>query len=77
MDPERFLYEFPGALVIVSVLSLLAALATIGLMLVTYLVWRDRADWPLRKALQHTVAAVLFGAFAIWLANWGLLSPWA
>jgi CubicO group peptidase (beta-lactamase class C family) len=74
---EDALYVFPGGiLATASWAGLLASIGTVLLVLTLPLAWAG-GGWSVWRKLRHTLAAVLFAAFAIFAAAWGLLLPWA
>ena len=79
-DPANVMYGWPGpTLVIASACAFVAALMTLGTVLIVPAVWRGgrRVDsWtPARKA-GFTFTVLLYTTFSVVLGLWGALTPW-
>jgi hypothetical protein len=80
-DQSKALYDWPGGVGTASWIALLAALLTLALLVLLAGVWR-RADrrgwgWSVWRKGRHTLAVLVFAAFALVLMLNGGLEPWS
>ena len=77
-DQARVLSEWPSpALVLTSCFALAAALASwVSLALSPFAWWGDDG-WSAWRKARFTATSVILAAFALQLAMWGALEPWA
>jgi hypothetical protein len=79
-DHARAFFDWPGGFILIaSACALVAALASVGQLLMLPAVWRGgrRLDsWTTGRKLTFTLTVVLFVAFSATLALWGALEPW-
>jgi hypothetical protein len=78
LDETSLLSSFPTPLLLTaSWLAVAATVATIGLATLLPFAWTERRDWPRLHAAQHSLAVLIFAAFALVLGIRGFLAPWA
>lgn len=79
-DRAQAFFDWPGGFILIaSACALVAALASLGQLLLLPAVWRGgrRLDsWTTGRKLTFTATVVLFAAFSSVLALWGALEPW-
>ena len=80
-NPAAPLYDWPGLVAPASWLALLAALLTVGLLVLMPGVWRRSerrgSGWSVWRKLRHSAAVLTFAALAVVLLLNGALEPWS
>jgi hypothetical protein len=79
-DHAQTFFDWPGGFILIaSACALVAALASLGQMLLLPGVWRGgrRLDsWTTGRKLSFTLTVAVFMVFSAMLAVWGALEPW-
>jgi len=80
-DLASVMYDWPGVpLMLASTCALVAAAMAAGNTVFLPFVWRGgrRVDsWTTGRKMRFTLTALIFLAYAVFLATWGALEPWS